>query len=35
VGTPEDVAARPDSHTGRYLGEVLSGARPVMAWEDG
>jgi len=35
VGTPEDVAARADSHTGRYLGEVLSGARAVMAWEEG
>jgi excinuclease ABC subunit A len=25
AGTPEDVAAHPDSHTGRFLQEVLAG----------
>ena len=23
VGTPEDIAANPDSHTGRYLARLL------------
>ncbi|MFI0607342.1 MAG: excinuclease ABC subunit UvrA [Anaerolineae bacterium] len=33
-GTPEAVAARPDSHTGRYLAKVLSGRwvpEPIVA----
>jgi excinuclease ABC subunit A len=29
-GTPEDVALDPDSHTGRFLGEVLGGRRAVV-----
>jgi excinuclease ABC subunit A len=28
-GTPEDVAANPDSHTGRYLAKALAGPSPV------
>ena len=27
VGTPEEVAAEPASHTGRFLAEILSGER--------
>ena len=27
VGTPEQVAKVPESHTGRYLGEVLATGR--------
>ena len=29
VGTPEDIAANPASHTGRYLQRLLSGALPA------
>ena len=32
AGTPEDIAAFPDSHTGRFLAEVL--ARPAVADAD-
>jgi excinuclease ABC subunit A len=31
VGTPEDVAANPDSHTGRFLLPLLAGRTPVRA----
>lgn len=33
TGTPEDIAANPQSHTGRFLGEVLQRGRntPVLA----
>ncbi len=30
VGTPEQVAATPESHTGQYLRQVLPEARPVL-----
>jgi len=30
TGTPEEVAANPDSHTGRFLAEVL-GSLPLVA----
>ena len=30
VGSPEEVAANPDSHTGRFLAEVL-GSLPLAA----
>jgi excinuclease ABC subunit A len=29
VGTPEDIAANPDSHTGRYLARLLPPASPA------
>ncbi len=29
TGTPEEVAAAADSHTGRYLRDVLEGRRPT------
>jgi excinuclease ABC subunit A len=32
TGTPEEVAANPDSHTGRFLAEVL-GSLPLVAAE--
>jgi excinuclease ABC subunit A len=32
AGTPEDIAAHPASHTGRFLSEVL--ARPAVADQD-
>ena len=31
AGTPEQVAANPDSHTGRYLAQALDRARPATA----
>jgi excinuclease ABC subunit A len=30
TGTPEDIAADPDSHTGRFLAEVL-GTLPIAS----
>jgi excinuclease ABC subunit A len=32
TGTPEEVAANPDSYTGRFLAEVL-GSLPLVAAE--
>ena len=29
VGTPEEVAAEPASHTGRFLAEILTPTRPM------
>jgi excinuclease ABC subunit A len=35
VGTPEDIAANPDSHTGRFLAPVLAGRGATVAPELG
>ncbi|GGJ80796.1 UvrABC system protein A [Pilimelia anulata] len=35
AGTPEQVAANPASHTGRFLGPVLAGVAPAAAGADG
>jgi excinuclease ABC subunit A len=30
-GTPEDIAADPDSHTGRFLAPLLAQTKPLRA----